>query len=63
MWGPRAQIDRKLYKQHLQNEIFNNTPGLQILEAPVEDLLISNEGHCCGVILSMETLNYTILKF
>ncbi|KAF4519768.1 hypothetical protein B566_EDAN010362 [Ephemera danica] len=51
VWGPRAQIDRKLYKQHLQRELFDKTPSLQIMEAAVEDLLLNNVGHCCGVIL------------
>lgn len=60
MWGLRAQIDRSLYKQHLQAEIFN-TPNLDILEAPVEDLIIENIStnsnnqrtfDCRGIILS-----------
>ncbi|KLO18646.1 glucose-inhibited division protein A subfamily [Schizopora paradoxa] len=29
VWGPRAQIDRKLYKRHTQHEIFNH-PNLHI---------------------------------
>jgi len=51
VWGPRAQIDRNLYKKHLQAEIFNRTPNLEIIEASVEDLLIHEYGHCAGVIL------------
>ncbi|XP_059469570.1 protein MTO1 homolog, mitochondrial [Neocloeon triangulifer] len=51
VWGPRAQIDRGLYKRHMQNEIFNHTPNLEIVEASVEDLLIHENGHCAGVML------------
>lgn len=52
VWGLRAQIDRKLYKQNLQNELFN-TPDLFILEASVEDLLLHQDyPKCCGIILS-----------
>ncbi|KAK6192855.1 hypothetical protein SNE40_004254 [Patella caerulea] len=39
VWGPRAQIDRKLYKRHLQKEVFN-TKNLRILASPVEDLIL-----------------------
>ncbi|KAJ9597787.1 hypothetical protein L9F63_011395, partial [Diploptera punctata] len=59
VWGPRAQIDRSLYKQHLQQELFNNTPNLQVVVASVEDLLLGEQPHnsnsvhkCCGVVLS-----------
>ena len=48
--GPRAQIDRQLYKSYIQNELKNNTPNLQIIQSTVEDLLIKN-GVCHGVIL------------
>ncbi|ESO91632.1 hypothetical protein LOTGIDRAFT_217378 [Lottia gigantea] len=60
VWGPRAQIDRKLYKKHLQSEIFNMA-NLTILASPVEDLIledlpVSNNSdilkHAChGIIL------------
>ncbi|KAF5307999.1 hypothetical protein FQR65_LT06567 [Abscondita terminalis] len=57
VWGPRAQIDRSLYKQHLQNELFNGTPNLDILVGSVEDLIVndlldSECCHCSGIILS-----------
>ncbi|KAF6206876.1 hypothetical protein GE061_018112 [Apolygus lucorum] len=39
VWGPRAQIDRTLYKRHLQKELFS-TPNLTIIESAVEDLLL-----------------------
>ncbi|XP_027708722.1 protein MTO1 homolog, mitochondrial [Vombatus ursinus] len=39
VWGLRAQIDRKLYKQKMQEEILT-TPLLTVLETAVEDLLL-----------------------
>nr|CAD7440368.1 unnamed protein product [Timema bartmani] len=57
VWGPRAQIDRLLYKSHIQRELFENTPNLRVMEAPVEDLLTepsvdtSALRRCCGIIL------------
>lgn len=47
--GPRAQADRKLYRQAMQTEI-NNTKGLTQIEAGVEDLLIDENGVVGGVI-------------
>ena len=61
VWGPRAQIDRDLYKQHLQNELFNHTPNLSIIAGSVEDLILqkpvdpkksSVPVECGGVVLS-----------
>ena len=40
--GPRAQADRKLYKNAIQ-ALLADTPNLKILADPVEDLLISKE--------------------
>ena len=58
VWGPRAQIDRDLYKYHIQKELFN-TPNLEIVVGNVEDLITSpvNDSNnnilrkCSGVIL------------
>lgn len=51
VWGLRAQIDRTLYKKHLQAELFNMS-GLHIYESSVEDLILANDPlSCCGVIL------------
>lgn len=61
MWGPRAQIDRLLYKQHVQQELFRNSPNLEVMVASVEDLIteeavnVQNDQtvrQCCGVVLS-----------
>lgn len=40
VWGHRAQMDRSLYKKHMQQEILN-TRNLQVKEDEVDDLLIS----------------------
>ena len=57
--GPRAQIDRDLYKKHLQEEVFH-TQNLQVAAGAVNDLLIeetppsSGKGakqRCTGVLL------------
>nr|XP_056712329.1 protein MTO1 homolog, mitochondrial [Euleptes europaea] len=57
VWGLRAQIDRKLYRENMQKEVLQ-TPCLTVCEASVEDLLLSepeagHPGKCCvrGVIL------------
>jgi tRNA uridine 5-carboxymethylaminomethyl modification enzyme len=49
VWGPRAQADRKLYKQAVQ-DIILNYPNLEVLEAEVLDLDIS-----VGRIVGVET--------
>lgn len=41
--GPRAQIDRKLYREAVQAELFK-TPNLTIIEAAVEDLILEKGG-------------------
>lgn len=54
VWGLRAQIDRQLYKKHIQRELFYNTRNLHILEAPVEDLIVTkcSDGiKCLGIVL------------
>ncbi|XP_011500610.1 PREDICTED: protein MTO1 homolog, mitochondrial [Ceratosolen solmsi marchali] len=51
VWGPRAQIDRSLYKQNIQAYLFN-IPRLEIMESSVEDLLLNEDStKCCGIIL------------
>ncbi|KAA8643787.1 hypothetical protein EYZ11_007867 [Aspergillus tanneri] len=43
VWGPRAQIDRDLYKRYMQEELLH-TEGLSILEGKVADIVVSSEG-------------------
>lgn len=59
VWGYRAQIDRDLYKKHLQEELFN-TRGLEICESSVEDLIIQGDKPSChGIILKDGTKIYS----
>ncbi|KAI5804050.1 glucose inhibited division protein A-domain-containing protein [Peziza echinospora] len=39
VWGPRAQIDRVLYKKYMQEELLS-TPNLTIVQGSVADLII-----------------------
>ncbi|MCA8893551.1 MAG: tRNA uridine-5-carboxymethylaminomethyl(34) synthesis enzyme MnmG [Hyphomonas sp.] len=48
VWGPRAQIDRKLYRQAMQASILNHE-NLTVIEDGAEDLIIE-DGHVAGVI-------------
>ena len=47
--GPRAQVDRELYKKFMQQEILDY-PNLECLYDPVEDLLLENNNQVIGVI-------------
>jgi tRNA uridine 5-carboxymethylaminomethyl modification enzyme len=47
--GPRAQIDRKLYREAMQAEL-STTPNLTIIEGGAEDLIIEN-GVLTGIVL------------
>ncbi|HZH28712.1 MAG TPA: tRNA uridine-5-carboxymethylaminomethyl(34) synthesis enzyme MnmG [Azospirillaceae bacterium] len=46
--GPRAQADRKLYRQAMQAALAAQ-PGLEIVAAAVEDLIVE-AGRCVGVV-------------
>jgi tRNA uridine 5-carboxymethylaminomethyl modification enzyme len=46
--GPRAQIDRKLYRQAMQAELAA-TPNLEIIAEAVEDLVLDDAGRVIGV--------------
>src|SRR5712692_1685946 len=46
--GPRAQADRKLYRAAMQAAI-RETPGLVVIEAAVEDLLVE-KGAVAGIV-------------
>ncbi len=45
--GPRAQADRKLYREAVQQ--FIDDAGVTVIEASVGDLIVE-DGTCCGVI-------------
>lgn len=47
--GPRAQADRKLYRQAMQKNLFNQ-PNLTIKAIAVEDLLLSDKKEIRGII-------------
>lgn len=50
--GHRAQVDRQLYKQHLQSELFAS--GIQFEENTIDDLIIRTDSTgrmiCEGVV-------------
>ena len=48
--GPRAQADRKLYRQAMA-ELLVETAGLDIVEGAAEDLAFDTQGHVLGLIL------------
>ena len=47
--GPRAQADRKLYREAVQ-ALLAETPCLTMLAAPVDDLVVDGGGHVSGVV-------------
>ncbi|KAK9480503.1 glucose inhibited division protein A-domain-containing protein [Lipomyces japonicus] len=49
VWGPRAQIDRTLYKKHMQEAILLH-PNLEVKEASVKDLVIEKSQHGNGTV-------------
>ena len=48
--GPRAQADRKLYREAM-GALLAETPSLTILEGAAEDLLLDRAGRVCGLVL------------
>jgi len=51
VWGPRAQADRKLYRQAMQ-DILSNYPNLSIIEGEVDDIRVESlEDRVQGVVL------------
>ena len=46
--GPRAQADRALYRAAMQQAI-DETSGLEVVEAAVEDLVVA-DGSVCGIV-------------
>lgn len=47
VWGPRAQVDRKLYKMHMQDTIFNY-PNLDVRAASVSNLVFGHHSVSSG---------------
>ncbi len=47
--GPRAQADRRLYKEAIQSLLAEQS-NLTLLESSVEDLVIGDNGRCEGVV-------------
>ncbi len=47
--GPRAQADRKLYRQAMQAALAEQ-PNLEIIAAAAEDLIIDGSGACAGIV-------------
>jgi tRNA uridine 5-carboxymethylaminomethyl modification enzyme len=43
VWGPRAQIDRSLYKKHMREEI-TGYKGLEVKEGKVADIVVQRDG-------------------
>jgi tRNA uridine 5-carboxymethylaminomethyl modification enzyme len=50
--GPRAQADRRLYRQAMQAAIAA-TPGLTVIESGVRDLIVE-AGRVCGVVTTRD---------
>jgi tRNA uridine 5-carboxymethylaminomethyl modification enzyme len=48
VWGPRSQIDRKLYRDAMQTELADY-PNLTIIEDGAEDLIVEAD-HVAGVV-------------
>ena len=46
--GPRAQADRKLYRETMQKEM-RNTPNLTLIEDGADDLILGRDGEVCGL--------------
>ena len=42
VWGPRAQIDRDLYKKYMREEVLG-TQGLSVVEGKVADIVVSRD--------------------
>ena len=49
--GPRAQADRKLYREAMQDILFNYN-NLSIVEGSCDDLLLDEDNSICGVIVN-----------
>ena len=57
--GPRAQMDRDIYKENMQKALFdsrysdrNDRDNLALYEGNVHDLIIEQDGTCGGIVMS-----------
>lgn len=50
--GPRAQIDRQLYRKYIQDEIIgcNKPHTLHTYQGSVDDIIIDSENQLCGIV-------------
>ncbi|KAG0668370.1 Mitochondrial Translation Optimization [Maudiozyma exigua] len=57
VWGPRAQIDRKLYMEEMQKKLITYS-NLEICEGKVKDIIVAKDPHYSvkGVILEDDTI-------
>ncbi len=46
--GPRAQADRKLYREAMQ-DILNDYPNLTLVAGAADDLILDEDGEICGL--------------
>ncbi|PCI40601.1 MAG: tRNA uridine-5-carboxymethylaminomethyl(34) synthesis enzyme MnmG [Rhodospirillaceae bacterium] len=53
--GPRAQADRKIYKQAVL-ELVQAQENLYLIEASAEDIILNGEGQAAGVVLGDGTM-------
>jgi tRNA uridine 5-carboxymethylaminomethyl modification enzyme len=51
VWGPRAQADRRLYRQAMQ-DLLQDQANLEIFAGAVEDLTFGDERRVTGVVLA-----------
>lgn len=47
VWGPRAQIDREIYRREMKAEVLS-TPGLGVVEGKVADIVLGQEKERLG---------------
>ncbi|MGN7437295.1 MAG: tRNA uridine-5-carboxymethylaminomethyl(34) synthesis enzyme MnmG [Alcanivorax sp.] len=55
--GPRAQADRKLYREAMQ-EILNDYPNLTLVAGAAGDLILDEDGEICG-LKTLDGAEYT----
>ncbi|MEO0786389.1 MAG: tRNA uridine-5-carboxymethylaminomethyl(34) synthesis enzyme MnmG [Pseudomonadota bacterium] len=58
VWGPRAQIDRALYRQAM-SDIIGTYENLAVIEDAVEDILTNGNGDCATGVAGASGTNYT----